>query len=123
MQIDIIVRDLDKSETIEAHIMNKLGSTIENFLKNDENGHATVRIEMERHRTLNRRPSYSCEVIVKPSYQRRTIKVSKSGEDFHAAANEAAAALRTVLRRRSARKYQHRRHEHPRELRELLIAS
>lgn len=104
MQIDIHFRDLGRTEALEAFLMDKIGNTMESFLKDDEDSHATVRVELERHRTLTRKPSFHCEIILKPTHQKGTIKVSKSGDDFHAVASEAATALRTILRRRSSRK-------------------
>ncbi|HEY8272477.1 MAG TPA: HPF/RaiA family ribosome-associated protein [Pseudobdellovibrionaceae bacterium] len=120
MQVQTCFRDLDKTDTLEAYLRDKIGSSIENFLKKDPNSTATVRIELDRHRNQNRKPSFVCEVILKPTHQKGTLKVSKGGEDFYTAVNEAAAALRTILRRRSTRKSQHRRHEHTREIRDLF---
>lgn len=122
MQTDIIFRDLEKSEALEAYLMEKIGSSIETFFGNDENGHATIRVETERHRTLTRKPSFICEVIYKPSYQKRTIKVKKTGEDIYSAAHEVAIAIKAIMRRRAGRKAQHRRHEHARELRDLVAS-
>ncbi|WP_413289149.1 HPF/RaiA family ribosome-associated protein [Bdellovibrio sp. HCB337] len=123
MQTDIIFRDLEKSEALEAYLIEKIGSSLETYFEKDENGHATIRVETDRHRTLTRKPSFMCELIFKPSYQKRTIKIRKTGEDIYSAAHEVAVALKAIMRRRTGRKAQHRRHEHSRELRELLMAS
>jgi ribosomal subunit interface protein len=122
MQIQTLFRDLGKTETLEAYLMEKIGSSIESFLKYDPNATATVRVDLDRHRSQNRKPSFICEVILKPTHQKRTIKVSKSGDDFYTAVSEATIALRAILRRNSARKSQHRRHEHFREFSGLIIA-
>lgn len=120
MQIQTFFRDLGKTDALEAYLRDKIGSSIESFLKKDPHSAATVRIEQDRRRSQSRKPSFVCEVVLKPTHQKRTFKVSKSGEDFYTAVNEAAAALRTILRRRSTRKSQHRRHEHSREYYDLI---
>lgn len=120
MQIQTIFRDLGKTDALESYLKEKIGASIESFLKYDPNTTATVRIELDRRRSQNRKPAFICEVLVKPTHQKQTIKVSKSGEDFYTAASEAAAALRTILRRRSARKSQHRRHEYFKEFNDLF---
>lgn len=120
MQVQTLFRDLGKSEALEAYLQEKIGASIENFLKYDPNATVTVRVELDRHRSQNRKPSFICEVLLKSTKQRPTIKVSKNGEDFHAAVNEAAVALRKILRRRSDKKAQHRRYEHDREMRDLV---
>jgi ribosomal subunit interface protein len=123
MQMQTLFRDLGKTETLEAYLTEKIGASIESFLKYDPDSTATVRVELDRRRSQNRKPFFICEVIVKPTHQKRTLKVSKSGRDFYTAVSEAAAALRTILRRNSARRSQHRRHEHSRELQELIEQS
>jgi len=118
--MNIFFRDIGKTESLDAYLSEKVGSTIESFLKYDENASVTIRIELDRHRTQGRKPSFNCEIILKPTHQKGTIKVHKNGEDFYSAVNAATAALRAILRRRSTRKAQHRRHEHDRELKDLV---
>lgn len=120
MRIQTLFRDLDKSEALEAYLEEKIGTSIEHFLKYQPSTTATVRIELDRHRNLNRRPSFHCEIILKPTRSKQPIKISKHAEDVYTAVSEATAALKTVLSRRSAKKAKHRRHEHSRELRDLV---
>lgn len=117
MQIDIHFRDLGRTEAMEAFLMEKIETSVESFLKDDPNSRATVRVELDRHRSQTRKPSFHCEIILKPTHQKRILKVSKTGEDFHVVAAEAASALRTILRRRSSRRLrQHRRPLRDRDL-------
>ena len=119
----VFFRDIGKTEALENYLHEKLASATEGFLKYDSEAVLTVRVESARRRTENRRPAFVCELILKPSHQKGTLKVRKTGEDFHGVVIDATAALQTILRRRSTRKAQHRRHEHERELSGLLAAS
>ena len=123
MNTTVFFRDIGKTEALENYLQEKVESATEDFMKYDAETMLTVRVESERRRTENRRPAFVCELILKPSHQKGTLKVRKNGEDFHTAVNDATAALRTILRRRSTRKSQHRRHEHDREMSDLLAVS
>jgi ribosome-associated translation inhibitor RaiA len=123
MQLNVVFRDISRTESLEEYLYDKVVSAAEGFLKYDRNATATVRVEPVRHRTDNRKPAYICEIILKPSQQKGTLKVHKNGEDLRSAVIDATTALRTILRRRSTRMSQHRRHEHGRELENLLAVS
>jgi ribosomal subunit interface protein len=114
MQIDIFFRDLGRTETLENYLTEKVQAAAESFMKDDANAHITVRVSTERHRTDSRKPSFSCELILKPTHQKRTYKTIKHDEDFYTAVNGAVAALKNTLGRRSGRKTQHGRFEQPR---------
>lgn len=120
MRIQTLFRNLGKSEALETFVQDKIYASIEQFLKYEPNANVAVRIDLDRHRSQNRKPSFTCEVIVKSTRSKQTIKVLKTGEDFHTAVSEAAAALKNVMGRRSGRKSQHGRHEHARVLRDLV---
>ncbi len=120
MRIQTLFRDLGKTEFLEAYLTEKISTSVEPFLKYDPNATASVHVELDRHRSQNRKPSFTCEVILKPTHQKRTIIVSKTGEDFYTTVSKVVAALRTILRRISGRKSQHRRHEYSRELHDLV---
>lgn len=120
MRIQTLFRNLGKSEALDAFVEDKILTNIEQFLKYEPDANVAVRIDLDRHRSQNRKPSFTCEVIVKSPRSKQTIKVAKIGEDFHSAVSEAAAALKSIMGRRSGKKSQHRRHEHSRELRDLV---
>lgn len=109
MQTDIYYRDITKTENLEAYLMERVEGTVEEFLKYDSGAHVTVRVETDRHRSLNRKPSYLCEVIVKPSYSKKIIKVLKTDGNFQSCVSKAVSALRTLLVKQSGKKVQRRR--------------
>lgn len=111
MQTDIYYRDITKTENLEAYLLEKVEKTVEEFFKNDSGAHLTVRVETDRRRSQSRKPSYICEVILKPSYQKAPIKVSKNDENFKRCVARTVAALKVVLSKRSAYKAQHRRND------------
>lgn len=119
MQIQTLFRDLDKSEALEAYLQEKIGTSIEHFLKYQPNTTATVRIELDRHRSQNRKPSFLCEIVLKPTRNKKPIVIVKHGEDVYSAVNDAAATLKMILSRQSAKRAQHHRREHSREKREV----
>ncbi|MDG0815190.1 HPF/RaiA family ribosome-associated protein [Bdellovibrio svalbardensis] len=109
MQTDIYYRDVTRTENLENFLMERLEAACGDFFKYDSDAHLTVRVETERHRTHNRKPSYTCEVILKPTKSRGVIKIRKSDTSFKRAVALTVASLKTVLRRRSSRKGQHHR--------------
>ena len=111
MQTDIYYRDITRTENLEAFLMERLEAACGHFFKYDSDAHLTVRVETDRHRTHSRKPSYTCEVILKPTKSRGVIKIRKSDENFKRAVAMTVASLKTVLRRRSSRKAQHSRRD------------
>lgn len=111
MQTDIYYRDITRTENLEAYLLEKVEGACEDFFKYDSAAHLTVRVETERHRTHARKPSYTCEVILKPTRSRGVIKIRKSDESFKRAVMKSVDTLKSVLRRRSSRKNQHHRRD------------
>jgi len=111
MQTDIYYRDITKTENLEAYLLEKVEGAVEDFFKYDSGAHLTVRVETDRHRTHTRKPSYICEVILKPSRLRNVIKVRKTDENFKRCVANTVGALKSILSKRSSRKSQHGRHD------------
>lgn len=111
MQTDIYYGDIAKTDNLEAFLMEKVEGAVENFFKYDEAAHLTVRVTTTRHRTSSRKPAYICEVILKPTHTRATIKVCKRDESFKACVAKTVVALKQILGRRSGIKANHRRRE------------
>ncbi|WP_413943554.1 HPF/RaiA family ribosome-associated protein [Bdellovibrio sp. HCB-162] len=111
MQTDIYYRDITKTENLEAYLLEKVEGAIEDFFKYDSGAHLTVRVESDRHRTSTRKPSYICEVILKPSRMRTVIKVRKTDENFKACVAKTVSALKVILSKRSSKKAQHHRRD------------
>jgi len=111
MQTEIFYRDITKTEALENFLLEKTESALESFLKNDPEAHLIVRVQTERHRTYTRKPVYKCEIILKPSHTRGVMKVVKQDADFYECVNKSVLALKAMLRRRSDRFHDHRRHD------------
>lgn len=109
MQTDIYYRDITKTENLESYLLEKVEKSVEDFFKYDSGAHLTVRVESDRRRSQSRKPSYICEVILKPSHHRTVIKVRKTDENFKRCVARTAAALKVILGKRSTLKSQHRR--------------
>lgn len=107
MQTDIYYRGISRTENLESFLMQRLEAAWGDFFKYDSDAHLTVRVETDRHRTQNRKPSYTCEVILKPTKTRGTIKIRKSDVSFKRAVAMTVTSLKAILRRRSDRKHQH----------------
>lgn len=111
MKTNIYYRDITRTENLEEFLLEKTQGAVENFFKYDANAHLTVRVDTNRHRTDARKPSFECEVILKPTRTRGVIKVRKSGANFHAVVAETTEALKKILRRRSSIKAEHNRRD------------
>lgn len=109
MQTDIYYRDITKTDNLEAYLMEKVEGAVGGLLKYDSSAHITVRVETDRGRSQTRRPSYMCEVIVKPTRAKQVIKVLKTGEDFGICVAKAVAAIKSQLVKVSDKKIHHRR--------------
>lgn len=109
MQTDIYYRDITKTENLEAYLLERVEGAIEEFFKYDSDAHLTVRVETDRHRSQTRKPSYTCEIILKPSRQKTVIKVRKRDENFKSCVAKSVAALKAIMSKRSSRKAQHHR--------------
>lgn len=111
MKTNIYYRDITRTENLEEYLLEKTQGAVENFLKYDAEAHLTVRVDTDRHRTDARKPSFQCEVILKPTRTRGVIKVRKSGANFHEVVASTTEALKKILRRRSSKKSDHNRHD------------
>ena len=109
MQTDIYYRDITKSDNLEDYLLEKVEGAVELFFKYDSDAHLTVRVETDRHRTNTRKPSYTCEVLLKPGHTAPLIKVRKTDERFKTCVAKTVAALKSQLERRSSKKAQHHR--------------
>ena len=111
MQTDIYYRDITKTENLDEYLLGKVEGAISEFLKYDSGAHVTVRVEQDRHRSQTRKPSYMCEVIVKPSRSKSIIKVVKTDENFKSCVAKSVGALKAILAKKSSIKSEHRRHD------------
>lgn len=111
MQTDIYYRDITKTENLEAYLLEKVEGTVEDFFKYDSGAHLTVRVETDRHRSHTRKPSYTCEVVLKSSRMRNVIKVRKTDEHFNRCVANTVGALKASLSKYSSKKARHNRHD------------
>lgn len=112
MQTEIFYRNIGKTENLESYLLEKTEAIVEPYLKYDSNAKLTVRVETIRSRNQNnRKPHYTCEVILKPSFKKGTFKVQKSGTNFYEAVVKTTSALKHIIKKMSGIKSDHgRRH-------------
>lgn len=113
MQTDIHYRDITRTDNLEAFLLNKIEGVAEKFMSHDPNARLTVRVETERQRTQNRKPVFICELVLKPTHSRRTLKVRKTNDDFFACVAETAEAFKKVLQRRASKRATSKRRAEP----------
>jgi hypothetical protein len=111
MRTDIYFRDITKTENLEWYLSEKVERGIEDFFKYDSGAHLTVRVEYDRRRSQSRKPSFICEVVLKPTKNRAIIKVRKTDANFNTCVARTVAALKVILSKRSSLKSQHGRHD------------
>lgn len=110
MQIDIYYRNIERSESLESFILEKINSVLDEGVTEHEGTFLTVRVEKERERMDSRKPNFSCEIVLKPANRRSVTKIRKVDEEFHRAVHQAALSLRGVTsRKRDMRKQNARR--------------
>ena len=109
MRIDVQFTHMERSEALEEFAIEKLEPILESML-NRESGHAQVWLVCDHSRHHQRgAPEYRCEVEVRYP-PRKDVFVCKADEDIHAAIQEAAAALKSLLRSESKREIDEHRH-------------
>lgn len=111
MQTDIFYRDITKTENLEDFLTSKVEGMVAKYLKDDEDSHLTVRVETERRRSQNRKPAFTCELILKPTHTKSVLKVKKTNEDFYTCIGDAISALKSLLSHRASRQAEHHRRE------------
>ncbi len=111
MHTDVLFRHIDRTESLNNYLHEKAEAIAEDFFKHDPDAHVTVRVEIVRGRIAARKPSFRCEVILKPTKSRETIKVVKASDNFFEAAQKSIQALKRTLSRRSERLAYDRKHE------------
>lgn len=94
-------RDIERTEALENFLLERTEDIISNYIKNENFTNILVKVETIRHRTHTRKPVYNCEIIIKPTHQKRVIKVNKNDENFYACVAKATRALEGQLRKRS----------------------
>lgn len=114
MQTEIRYRDITKSESLETFLLSRVEGLAEKYLKDDEASHLTIRLSSSRRRSQNRKPSFTCELILKPTHSRSVMKVKRTNEDFYTCVGEAVTALKAVLTHHASRRAEnHRREQAP----------
>jgi ribosome-associated translation inhibitor RaiA len=111
MQTDIYYRDITKTDALENYLLERVERVAEGFFKWDRGAHLTVRVEADRRRKSTRKPSYTCEVILKPMRSKGVIKVLKSDENFKACVAKTTFALKNILSKNASLKQRHHRRD------------
>lgn len=119
MQIDIYYRNIERSESLESFILEKIRSVLDEGVRAQEGTFLTVRVEKERERMDNRKPNFSCEIVLKPANRRSVTKIRKVDEDFHRAVHFASLSLRGVTSRKREMRAQNARRSAYRVKREM----
>lgn len=92
-------KDLEKSESIESMILERVNTMREKFLSHDEAAKVEFFLSEDRHRTEIRRPQFHVEIVLKTSHPSRLHKVERSEDDFKLALNKATEAMNHILRK------------------------
>lgn len=109
MQTEIYYRDITRTDNLESYLMERVAGAIEEFFPQEYDAHLTVRVETDRHRSQNRKPSYTCEVILKPSHLRSVIKIKKSDEKFKSCVAKTVLALKAAVSRQMGKRSDRRK--------------
>jgi len=104
MNIEVLTKGFEKTESIDQHLQVATWEAIEPFLKNDKDVHLKVVVNETSHRIEGRRHHFMCEILLKTAASRRVFKVKKDSTDFHEAVARASSAMKEVLRRRSGKR-------------------
>ncbi len=111
MNTEVQFRNLDRTESLDQYLRDKIESVAEDFFKHDPDTHITVRVETIRARVEGRKPLFMCEVILKPTKSKGTIKLVKTSNNFFDATHKTVMSLKNILGRRSERLTYARKHE------------
>lgn len=101
MSSEVIFRDFKRSKATESYLIHQVEGFIEKFIPRNAEYSLKIRVGEVRHRnSLNRRPRFQCSLLLKLENLKHIFNVSKDGFNFHESVNEAAIAMRKILRRK-----------------------
>lgn len=100
MKTQVTVRDFTRTEGLENFLITKLEDCVSQFFSRHDNAQLTIKAQEERHRTTNRKPTFSCEVHLKMPGSKTYFQVRRTGANFHECVEGVSNALREMMRRK-----------------------
>jgi ribosome-associated translation inhibitor RaiA len=107
MRIEVQFRHMDRSESLEAYAIEKLGQAVQEFI-HAHDSHVLIWLVSDLNRTNRGTPEFCCEVEVRYP-KKKDVFISKSNQDIHLAINEAAEKLGVILDEAGKRELSKRR--------------
>lgn len=109
MSVHYYFQNLGRREHLEGLLGEQIRGAVDKFLQKDRYNLVT-RIRTERARNDYRTPEFLCEVRLDSYRFSAPIVVKKIGPDFHHAVNLVAQTLKKILRRKTKRLENYKRH-------------
>ena len=103
MQTKIVIRDFETTENLQVYLQTKIEDCILPFLKQYPKSEVQVKVEEDRHRSINRKPHFKCSVLLKITSSKPLIQIERSGDHFYTCVEEVCQTLKDVLRRKHRR--------------------
>jgi ribosome-associated translation inhibitor RaiA len=115
MSAEVIFRDFERSKATESYVIHQIEGFIGKFIPNETPYDLKIRVGEVRHRNaLRRKPKFQCSVALKLPNLKRVLNVTRDGFNFHESVNEAAMALRKMLRTQHDKKIDRKKRVSPR---------
>ncbi len=103
MRLEIVTKGFPRSEATQQFLEESALHLIETFLDNEKDLKFRVSVDEDRHRMQNRKPHYTCEILIKSHDSKKIFKTHGAGEDFHQTCIEAFLSMKRVLAKKSSR--------------------
>lgn len=95
MRIDVQFRHMDRSESLETYVTDRISTVVQEFV-HAHDSHVMIWLVSDLNRSNRGTPEFCCEIEVRyPG--KKDVFISKSNSDIHLAINEASDKLSVML--------------------------
>jgi ribosome-associated translation inhibitor RaiA len=103
MRLEIVTKGFQSTEATTDFLESSARQLIETFLDQEKDSRFRVIVDEDRHRMQNRKPHFTCQLVVKTDSSRKIFKAHSSGDEFHKTVHEAFLVMKRILAKRAQR--------------------
>lgn len=105
MRTEFVTKGFEKTEAMDAFLQHSTLDSVDQLLKRENDVHLRVVVDEDSHRNQTRKPSFTCEIVLKTGASKRLFKVRKQAANFRTAVMQASKAMKAILRKRSEKRH------------------
>jgi ribosome-associated translation inhibitor RaiA len=106
MRAEFFTKGFEKTESMDEFLQKETLDLVDSFMRNERDVHLRVTVDEDCHRSQNRKPHFTCEIVLKSAASKKVFKSHRASHDFRTAVYEAAHAMKRILMKKSDRRHQ-----------------